>query len=250
MSIFNRYFSLFLIIPVLFACNAAKKNQFFNDLTPSVQLMDSQRLASTSRVLPSDRLNIVVSSTEPSLTAYLNPFGTSSGTNNLVTGYLVSPEGQIEFPLLGKISVSGQTTTQIADSIKNKLSFFYKDLFVHVNLIGRVYVISGNEGSVITLQNERMTILEAMAQNTSKIENTKKKDVWVIREDSGRRVYAKINLTSKNLFQSPYFYLKSNDFIYLKPSISNWFMSNNSPFRFAITIVGTILGIIVLITRL
>jgi polysaccharide export outer membrane protein len=250
MSIFKRYFILICLIPAIFACNAPKKTQFFNDLTPAIQSMDSLRLASISRVAPSDRLNIVVSSTEPSLTAYLNPFGTSSGSNNSVTGYLVNPEGQIEFPLLGKMYVSGQTTTQIADSIKNKLSFFYKDLFVHVNLIGRVYVISGNEGSVIPLQNERLTILEAMAQTTSKIENTQKNDVWIIREDSGRRAYAKIDLTSKRLFESPFFYLKSNDFIYLKPSNSNWFMSNNSPFRFAITILGTISAIIVLITRL
>jgi polysaccharide export outer membrane protein len=250
MRLSNLYIFLYAALVGLISCNAPLRSQLMVDQVPSVQPMDSQRLASISRVAPSDRLNIVVSSTEPTLTAYLNPFGQTSANNSATSGgYLVNAEGQIEFPLLGKLHVAGLTTTQISDTIKNKLTYYYKDLFVHVNLIGRVYVVQGNDGTVIPLQNERLTILEAMAQVSNRTDYMRRDQVWIVREDSGRRQFAQIDLTSKKIFESPFFYLKSNDFIYLKPSNYSWYFSSSSPLRFALTLVGTLSAIIVLITR-
>jgi polysaccharide export outer membrane protein len=245
----NRVFFFLFAMVGLMACSAPRRAQLLVDQVPSMQAMDSQRLASISRVAPSDRLNIVISSTEPSLTAYLNPFGQSSSSNIATTGYLVNAEGQIEFPLLGKLPVVGLTTIEIADTIRRKLSYYYKDLFVHVNLIGRVYIIQGNDGSVIPLQNERLTILEAMAQVSNRADYIPRNEVWIVREDSGRRQFAQVDLTSKKIFESPFFYLKSNDFIYLKPNNYSWYFSSSSPLRFALTLVGTLSAIVVLITR-
>jgi polysaccharide export outer membrane protein len=241
-------FSFFALIGLV-ACNAPRRAQLLVDQVPSVQAMDSQRLASISRVTPSDRLNIVVSSTEPTLTAYLNPFGQSSGNSTATTGYLVNAQGQIEFPLLGKLFVAGLTTEAISDTIRKKLSLYYKDLFVSVNLIGRVYIIQDNNGTVIPLQNERLTILEAMTQASNRGDYMPKDNVWIVREDSGRRQFAQLDLTSKKIFESPFFYLKSNDFIYVKPNNYTWYFSSSSPLRFALTLLGTLSAIIVLITR-
>lgn len=250
MRLLKQYFFFYIALVGFIACKAPLRSQLMVDQVPSVQPMDSQRLASISRVAPSDRLNIVVSSTEPTLTAYLNPFGQTSANNSATSGgYLVNAEGEIEFPLLGKLHVAGLTTTQISDTIKNKLTYYYKDLFVHVNLIGRVYVVQGNDGTVISLQNERLTILEALAQVSNRTDYMRKDQVWIVREDSGRRQFAQIDLTSKKIFESPFFYLKSNDFIYLKPSNYSWYFSSSSPLRFALTLVGTLSAIIVLITR-
>ena len=250
MRLFKQYFFIFIAFVGFNACKAPLRSQLMVDQVPSVQPMDSQRLASISRVAPSDRLNIVVSSTEPTLTAYLNPFGQTSASSSATSGgYLVNAEGQIEFPLLGKLHVAGLTTTQISDTIKNKLTYYYKDLFVNVSLIGRVYVIQGTDGTVIPLQNERLTIIEAMAQVSNRTDYMRRDQVWIVREDSGRRQFAQIDLTSKKIFESPFFYLKSNDFIYLKPNNYSWYFSSSSPLRFALTLVGTLSAIIVLITR-
>jgi polysaccharide export outer membrane protein len=110
-------------------------------------------------------------------------------------------------------------------------------------------VVQGNDGTVISLQNERLTILEALAQVSNRTDYMRKDQVWIVREDSGRRQFAQIDLTSKKIFESPFFYLKSNDFIYLKPSNYSWYFSSSSPLRFALTLVGTLSAIIVLITR-
>jgi polysaccharide export outer membrane protein len=213
--------------------------------------LDSTKAYTIQRVQKSDRLNITISSTDPSLTAFLNPFGIiSNNTNVNSAGYLVDTEGQIDFPLLGKVKVESLTTNEVAKLIKEKLNYFYKDLFVNVNLSGKVYIINGTEGSSIPINNERLTILEAMALSGQKSDINPKNDVWVIREDSGRRAYGKIDLTSRELFASPYFYLKSNDLIYIKPNPYSWIISQSSPVRLILSLIGSISALIILITKL
>jgi polysaccharide export outer membrane protein len=183
--------------------------------------------------------------------AFLNPLGGSAGnTNNGLTGYLVDFDGNIEFPLLGKIKVDGLTPKETENIIKSKLAYYYKDLFVNVSLAGKVYLINGNDGSTITITNERLTILEAVTQNLSKSESNDKSNVWIIREDSGKRYFAKIDLTSKKIFESPYFFLRSNDFIYVMPNKYNWLVSPSSPVRLTFTLFVSIVGFLILITKL
>jgi polysaccharide export outer membrane protein len=183
--------------------------------------------------------------------AFLNPFGNTAGNNNNgLTGFLVDLEGNIEFPLLGKIPVDGLTTKETENIIKSKLTFYYKDLFVNVSLVGKVYIINGNEGSTINITNERLTILEAIAQNLSKSESNDKSDVWIIREDSGKRYFSKIDLTSKKIFESPYFFLRSSDFIYIMPNKYNWLVSPSSPVRLTFTLFVSIASLLILITKL
>jgi polysaccharide export outer membrane protein len=110
--------------------------------------------------------------------------------------------------------------------------------------------MSGNEGSMINITNERLTILEAISQNLSKSDLNDKSDVWIIREDSGKRYFSKIDLTSKKIFESPYFFLKSNDFVYIMPNRYNWLVSTSSPVRLTFTFLVSIAGLIILITKL
>jgi polysaccharide export outer membrane protein len=69
-------------------------------------------------------------------------------------------------------------------------------------------------------------------------------DVWLVREDSGRRYFAKLNLNSKKIFESEYYYLKNNDLLYVKPSrfTSNLF-NTASPLKGLVTILGSVLAL-------
>jgi polysaccharide export outer membrane protein len=235
----------------LCSCGLTKGKILFKDQQVSVQQLDSIKHFSIQRIQKSDRINITVTSTEPSLMAFLNPFGNTGGTsNNGLTGYLVDLEGNIEFPLLGKIAVDGLTTKETENILRSKLAFYYKDLFVNVSLVGKVYMMNGNEGSTVNITNERLTIFEAIAQNSSKTETNDNSDVWIIREDSGKRYFSKIDLTSKKIFESPYFFLRSNDFIYIMPNKYNWYVSPTSPVRLTFTLFVSVAGLIILITRL
>ncbi len=242
---------LLLMMINLCSCGLTKGKILFKDQQVSVQQLDSIKDFAIQRVQKSDRINITITSTEPSLTSFLNPFGNNAGNNNSgLVGFLVDLDGNIDFPLLGKIQVNGLTTKEIENIIKSKLAFYYKDLFVNVSLMGKVYIINGNEGTTINITNERLTILEAMTQNLSKSEANDKSDVWIIREDSGKRYFSKLDLTSKKIFESPYFFLRSNDFIYIMPSKYNWLVSPTSPVRLTFTLFISIAGLIILITRL
>jgi len=251
MNRFIDFLSIFLISCVLFSCSNTSKLVYFKDQITSVDTLDSTKMFAIQRVQKTDRLNITISSTDPTLTSFLNPFGViSTNTNINSSGYLVNLEGHIDFPLLGKVPVVGLTTDEVATLIRGKLTYYYKDLFVSVNLSGKVYVINGSEGTSIPINNERLTILEAMALSGQKSDVNPKNDIWVIREDSGRRSYGKIDLTSKDIFRSEYYYLKSNDLIYIKPNPFSWIISPSSPVRLILTLIGSISGLIILITKL
>lgn len=198
-------------MPVFFSCESTKTIYYFNDQVPGAQSLDSLAIYATHRIQSNDRISVTVSSTDPNLTAYLNPYGNVQNTQNDAagSGYLVNELGSIEFPLLGKVQVKGLTTVEAATLIKEKLSYYYKDLFVNVNLSGRVYCIIGNNGNSLSVSNERLTVFEALSQLGIQNPSDARNDVWIVREDSGKRHFVKMDLTSKTLFESPYFYLKT-----------------------------------------
>ena len=236
------------------ACVPANKLYYFHDQVPSVQQIDSMNQTSLQRIQKSDRLSITISSTDPSLTAYLNPFNTqsnsSSSSQQTNTGYLVNLQGTIEFPLLGKLPVAGLTTVEASTLIKDKLSYYYKDLFVNVNLNGRIYFLNGRTGTSIPLQNERLTIFEAISQSGSQDPFDKRNEVWLIREDSGKRHFTKLDLNSKRIFDAEQYYLRNNDLVYVKPGKYSSFFSPSSPARGIFTISAAVLTFLITIRNL
>ena len=251
-----KIFTAFAIGMLLFslnACLAPNKLYYFHDKQPGKDTLNTINQVSAQTIQKNDRLNISVSSTDPALTAYLNPFNvqtSSSSSQQTNSGYLVSNTGKIEFPLLGSIEVAGLSTVEAAGRIKEKLSFFYKDLFVNVNLRGQVYFINGRLGTPIPMINERLTIFEAITQSGVQDAFDKRNAVWLVRERNGERTYARLDLNSKSIFQSPYFYLQNNDFIYMQPGRFSSFLSPTSPGRNIITITGAVLAIFIAIRNL
>lgn len=239
----------FLFLVTFQSCISSKKLNYFDDQIPGVQKLDSTNSFNNHRIKQNDRLSIVISSTDPGLTAYLNP---NNSSVNSIGGYLVNSQGAIEFPLLGKVSIEGLTTVEAATLLKEKLAYYFKDLYVNVTLQGKVYFLTSKGGGNIVLQNERMTILEAVTQMPNIDPYDKREDVWLIREDSGKRYFSKVNLNSKKIFESPYFYLKNNDMIYIKPGrfSNNWFNSPSSPVKIIISIFGSALALILLLKNL
>lgn len=247
---------LLLFSFVLTSCMSNSKLYYFNDKIPSVQQYDSLKKFAIQRIQPMDRVAITIGSTDPALTAYLNPFSTQSGQSSTSqqnansNGYLVSQDGSIIFPLLGKIELAGLTSIEAAQLIKEKLAYYYKDLFVNVNLNSKIYFMNGRQGTAIPIYNERLTIFEAITQSGLQDAFDKKNDVWLIREDSGQRYFTKLDLNSKKIFESPYYYLHSNDLIYMQPGKYASLLGPSSPVRAAITVIGTLTALILAIKSL
>jgi polysaccharide export outer membrane protein len=229
----------------LTSCLPTKRLYYFDDQVKSIQNLDSTKGFNVHRIKKNDRLKIIVSSPDPTLTTYLN---ISSEKNS---GYLVNIDGVINFPAVGKVKMEGLTTEEASILLKEKLSYLFKDLFININLEGTINYMTGRKGGVLSLTNERLTIIEAVSQMPFIDPYDYRNDIWLIREEDNKRIFEKIDLTSKSIFESPYFYLKNNDFLYVKPGrYSRTLFNSSGPLASTIGIVGSSLATLSLIITL
>jgi polysaccharide export outer membrane protein len=143
--------------------------------------------------------------------------GTSSGTK----GYLVDSQGDIVLPVIGRMHASGKTCTRLAEDIASTLRSedYIQDASVNVQIMNFKFSVLGEVSSPGTyeIEGQRMTILEALSR-AGDLNIDGNRDITLIREINGQREIAQIDLRSKELFTSPYYYIKQNDIIYVSPS--------------------------------
>jgi polysaccharide export outer membrane protein len=182
-------------------------------------------------IQPGDIISVRVSSLSPEATTFFNPMAASLlPSDRLLTpatisslpelsGYLVDPAGSIELPLIGKISISGLTTAQAADRIRGQLKEYLKEPTVNVrNQNFRVSVMGEvAHPSLFTVPNERITLLEALSLAGDITIYGRRDNVLLIREENGQQSFIRLDLTSRDLFHSPYYYLHPNDVLYVEP---------------------------------
>lgn len=184
-----------------------------------------------AKIMPKDLLSITVNTTDPAAAA---PFNltmqtTANASINLNTTsqptlqqYLVNNQGEIDFPVIGRIKVGGMTKNEAEDMIREKLMPYLKETpIVTVRLSNYKISVLGevaHPGS-FTVTNEKVNILEALAMAGDMTVYGLRDNVKLIREDaSGKREIIEMNLTRSDLVLSPYFYLKQNDIIYVTPN--------------------------------
>src|SRR5205085_4095548 len=128
----------------------------------------------------------------------------------------------IDFPVLGKLEVTGLTTSQLSDTLKSKLDQYLKDPIVNVRLLNYKVTILGevNRPSSYSVTSERLSVVDAIGMAGDLTIDGKRENVLLIREENGERKFIRLNLNSSTLFESPYYYLKQNDIVYVEPSKS------------------------------
>ena len=183
-------------------------------------------------IQPKDMLSIVVTSKNPELSAMFNLPTVSYQSGSEITagestaqqlmGYVVDEEGFIDFPVIGKIKVSGMNRWELQDKIKNEISDrnLLKDMVVTVEFMNFKISILGEvktPGSY-SIEGDKVTILEAISMAGDLTIYGQRDNVYVIREDGDERTTYKIDLRSTSLFDSPAYYLKQNDIVYVQPN--------------------------------
>lgn len=182
-------------------------------------------------IQPKDMLSIVVSSRNPELAAMFNlpvvSYQAGSETvagagQQRLMGYVVDNEGYIDFPVLGPIKVAGLTRWELADMIKTRLlnDGLLSDAVVTVEFMNfKVSVIGEvNNPGTYTLNNDKVTILQAISLARDLTIFGQRENVCVIRENEGERVIYEVNLCDVGMFKSPAYYLQQNDIVYVQPS--------------------------------
>ena len=172
-------------------------------------------------VQPGDVLNIQVYSENPALAAPFNSLTGEAGQNSgKVLSYVVDADGDIDFPVFGLMRVAGKTTKEVKESIAGQISGqgYIKDPIVKVSMGEfQVTVIGKTNNSILKVTNGSLNLIELLARTGGINANAKIKDVMVIRTENGERTAYSVNFQSKDLFDSPVYWLHQNDVVYVKP---------------------------------
>ncbi len=190
----------------------------------------------TSSIHPGDQLYIYVSSQTPESVIPFNEETNKSVQDaefSTVTGYYVSDDGYLIFPVLGKIQVVGLSRDSLAHVIEHRLlsEGHVTDPVVEVKMMNfRVAVIGEvNMPRELHLTNDRITIFEALAMCGDITMDGKRTNVGVLREVDGVVTLGEVDLTSKELFNSPYYYLQQNDIVYIEPTKKKKRLATRNP---------------------
>jgi polysaccharide export outer membrane protein len=222
-------FALSIALMAMVSCSTVKDIAYFqNKVVNEPEAIDKH---AGIVIQAKDMLSIVVSSRNPELVAMFNlpvvsyQAGSevvSTGYNQRLMGYVVDNEGNIDFPVLGPIKVAGLTRWELSELIKNKLlnDGLLTDAVVTVEFMNfKVSVIGEvNSPGTYSLQNDKVTILQAISLARDLTIFGQRENVCVIREREGERVIYEINLCDVSMFNSPAYYLQQNDVVYVQPS--------------------------------
>lgn len=226
---------------MLAGCTTPKNVAYFQDLDDAVVTEVAQRR--TIRVQPEDKLSIIVTSKDPSLAALFNLSVVSNriGQNQSVSGtgstirnystataegicsYTVDKDGDIDFPILGKLHIEGMTRSEVANFIKNKLvtDNLIKDPTVTVEFLNVGISVMGevtNAGRY-DMNRDNITILEALSLAGDLTIQGKRENVLVVRQENGQMKTYRVDLTKgAELMKSPAYFLKQDDIVYVEPN--------------------------------
>lgn len=159
-----------------------------------------------------DILSIEVSSTEAEAVAIFKDYQ--------ATGYLIGSDGTIDFPLSGKVVLGGKTLEDAKRTLLNSLEkYFDIQPTVNLSLANFSITVNGEVTSprIIPVKNDRINIIEAIVSSGDFTSYSKRDSVMVVRETAGKRTFGYVNFNSSEMFKSPFFYLKQNDLVYVKP---------------------------------
>ncbi|MBQ9864768.1 MAG: polysaccharide biosynthesis/export family protein [Bacteroidales bacterium] len=206
-----------------------------------------------------DLLSIYVESLTPESTIQFNQetnkIANINGTvlnpgNSVVSGYLVNHDGDIIFPVLGKIHVVGLTHNELAALIEKKLisDGHITDPVVTVKLMNFKVCVLGDVArpGQLVVAGERLTIFEALSMVGDLTIYGQRHNVTVIREENGLRTIGEVDLSSKSVFDSPYYYLHQNDVIYVEPNMRKKKNAERDPM--AMTYVSSAVSIVSVIS--
>lgn len=216
---------LLLGLIYLTACVSTKETTYFNNAIDTVYAGSQPELENLIR--SNDILSISVSSLNQEASAIFNATNTFaissstiSGSNAQSTGYLVDRQGYIQLPLLGSIKAAGLSRDQLKKNITAMIleKRLLVDPIVNIRHLNFEVTVIGEVGhpTVITVPNEKISMLKALGLAGDITIYGKKDRVLLIREEAGKKQVRYIDLNSKNFLNSPYYYLKPDDVVYVE----------------------------------
>lgn len=256
----NLFFIVFAVLCMtLGSCGSSKQIAYFQN-ADSLSYAASKGLFD-AKIMPKDLLTITVSTTDPkaatpfnlSVTNTLNATGyLSTGAGSLQT-YLVDNDGFINFPVVGQLKVGGMTKRQCENYIRDKILPYMskaENPIVTVKMASFKVTVAGEVKApgVFNVDQEKISVIEALARAGDLTIYGKRGNVLLIREDAtGEKSVHRLNLNDANLINSPYYYLQQNDYLYVEP---NSVQAKNSAIGSSTTIWISVVSILTSVASL
>ena len=260
---------------IMTACHSREKVLYLQDIV--VDTPEGAQAPQYIRIEPGDKLSIIVSSSDPQVASVFNLTSMDRGTalttqtngirstgnsnrynNNGFGLYTVNDRGNIDFPVIGELHIAGFTRQEASEFIKKMLidGKYVTDPVVTVEFANLHFTIIGDTNSATySISDDQINIIEALAMAGDLNITAERDQIYVIRTENGLRTTTRVDMRTKDIFNSPVFYLKQNDIIYVVPNgkkTGEYSINENqwkNPFIYA-SAFTTIVGIATLIVSL
>ncbi|GAA4969573.1 polysaccharide biosynthesis/export family protein [Algibacter aquimarinus] len=248
----NFFITLVIVSFFVTSCVTKKDIIYFQNAKDFETVVDTDTFSAKLKV--GDEVSIIVSTFDPTLSAPYNALtqaANQGGGGGQMMGYIIDVDGNIDFPVLGKVKLIGLTVDEARQLFKKKFEEgkLLKDPVILIRLLNYRVIIEGavNGPGVYNVSGERMTILEGLAMAGGLSINGRRDNILVIRDFNGTKTYSRVDLTSKEIFNSPVYYLTQNDYIYVEPNNSAISAaSGDSRLTSILGVTGTILGLVLI----
>lgn len=221
---FNTFYLIFFLL--LVSSCATRNLVYFSDLPDAA--VDTRKVenAIDPLIQPMDLLSITVSTLNPESnllfnSGVLSSVGGASGAAMTMNneGYRVDKQGEVNFPVLGKVELGGLTIDEAISKMGKLLESEVKNPIVNIKLINFKITVVGevSNPSTFPVMTERINIVEAIGLAGDLTPFGKRENVLLIRENEGERTTVRLDLNKRDIFSSPYYYLQQNDIIYVEP---------------------------------
>ncbi len=236
---------IFVVFSLMTSCISVKKVVYFQDIKDSTGVVNIEHPAKfiDPTIESNDNLAITLQTVIQNNTN--TPITTNSvGTFNELNGYLVDKNGYVEIPLIGFVKVGGLTTAEAREVIKQKAKDIYNNPVVNVRIANFEITILGDVGKPgkIILPSEKASIIDAIALSGDLNLTAKRDNILLIRSEGDEKKCVRLDMRSTQIFQSPYFYLKQRDLIYVVPS-KNKIQNSDNTFVRNLGILSSIISI-------
>lgn len=261
------YKTIFLLACVVLlgtSCASQRKLAYLGSVTPEMADSINQTYHSVreARILCGDMLTITVNAMDmEAVQAFNLPVANNLRVGSVQTNnsggslqyYTVDKDGNIDFPVLGSVHVEGLTISEAKEVLRTQISQSVHDPIINIHFANYHVTVLGEVKSpgVHAITGERITILEALGKAGDMTIYGKRNNVLVTRENAdGKIEFARLDLTSPDIFTSPYYFLQQNDVVYVSPNHARGIASENVSFYLSlVSTVCTTTTVIISIVR-
>ncbi len=246
--------TLIITVSILFSCATKEDVVYFNGINSSDNSIGLDSYSPTYHI--DDELVIIVNALDAEAAKPFNKVAVSVSANLVdargrerLQTYRIDSEGNVNFPVLGKVQLAGLNREQATIFLQDKLTDYIKNPIVDIETVNYRITVLGevNRPGTFTATNERITLLEALSLAGDLTIYGERENILVIQDYDGKKTYTRVNLKSNDLFDSPVYYLSQNDIVYVEPNKTQAKASSIGP---ATGVLFSTLGILISTTAL